>query len=229
MYEKIGKKLKEKYKEKIREAYSMEKAEDPEIMLPKGEAPDFSKAIKRLRQTARFSLEKLSELTGINKQTLHSIENYSIRNPSFTNLEKIAVALKISLQDLLLMARGEFVGNFFKTTVAERWTANFEVEKGFSIHVYSPPGVSQRDFFVGVMTLQPGKRLRYWKFKSNAKVCLQPWEGDILFIYHGMNWRKEEKVSVSETLYFDASIPHTIENISERQNRVLLLSCPSIF
>ena len=94
---------------------------------------------------------------------------------------------------------------------------------------YAAPATSQRDFFVGVMTFQARKKLRYWKFVPHSKVCIQPWDGDILFIYHGMNWRKETRVLANETLYFDASIPHTMENLSEKANRVLLVTYPSIF
>lgn len=229
MYQEIRKEFKEQHKERIRKEYHLEKEEGEKAEHPEGEMPDFSKAIKRLRNQFGFSLEKLSELTGIKKQTLHSIENYSTRNPSFQNLEKIAAALKTSLNDLLLMARGEFPGNLFKTTAAERWSVSFEVEKGFSIYSYSPPGVSKRDFFIGVMTIQGSKKLRHWKFESYSKVCIQPWDGDISFVYHGMNWRKEVRVSANETLYFDASIPHTFENLSDKTNRVLLVTYPSIF
>jgi transcriptional regulator with XRE-family HTH domain len=216
MYDEIGKKLKEK------------KGAGDSAEL-KGECPDFAKAIKQLRQDRGLSLEKLSDITGINKQTLHSIENYSIRNPSFPNLEKIASALKVSLNDLLLMARSEFTGNVFKTTAADRWSISFEAEKGFSIHSYSPPAASQRDFFVGVMSIQGGKKLKYWRFSTRAKGCIQPWDGDLLFIYHGMNWKKETRISANESFYFDASIPHTFENLSDRVNRVLLVTYPSLF
>jgi transcriptional regulator with XRE-family HTH domain len=104
MYKEIAKKMKEK-----------EAAETPAAEA--GEAPDFAKAIKRLRQQKELSLEKLSELSGVHKQTLHSIENASIRNPSFTNLEKIASAMQCTPNDLLLLARGEFKGNLYQTTV----------------------------------------------------------------------------------------------------------------
>ncbi len=229
MYEEIGKKLKQEYRDKIQSEYHLKSEGVGEFNAPEGETPDFAKAIKKLRQQSDLSLEKLSELTGIKKQTLHSLENYSIRNPSFPNLEKVASALKVSLNDLLLMAKGEFKGNLFKTTASERWMVSFEVEKGLSIHSYSPPGVSKRDFFVGVMTIEGGKKLRHWKFEDNSKVCIQPWDGDILFAYHGLNWRREERVSANETLYFDASIPHTFENLSEKATRVLLVTYPSIF
>jgi len=229
MYQEIGQKLKEENKEKIAKEYHLKKGGAGEGGTPAGEMPDFAKAVKALRTQADLSLEKLSELTGIKKQTLHSIENYSTRNPSFPNLEKIASALKVSLNDLLLMARGEFTGNLFKTTTAQRWVVSFEVEKGFSIHSYSPPGTSKRDFFIGVMSIQGGKKLRYWKFVDHSKVCIQPWDGDILFTYHGMNWKKEIRVSASETLYLDASIPHTYENLHDKVNRVLLVTYPSLF
>lgn len=229
MYQEIGKKLKSKHKAKLQKDFQVKgKAEEDEPAI-KHELPDFSKAIKRLRQESGLSLEKLSEQTGINKQTLHSIENYSIKNPSFTNIEKIAAAFDLSLNDFILQARVEFKGNLFKTSAAERWDLSFETEKGFSIHAYSPPRGSKRDFFVGVMTIKAGKKLRHWKFTSNAKACIQPWDGDVLFIYHGMNWRKEEHVLASETLYFDASIAHSFENLSERNNRVLIVTYPSIF
>ena len=229
MYHEIGKKLREEHQEKIKQEYHLRKEEMEEGKAPSGEMPDFAKAIKNLRTQAGLSLEKLSELTGIKKQTLHSIENYSTRNPSFPNLEKIASALKISLNDLLLMARGEFVGNLFKTTVAQRWSVSFELEKGFSVHSYSPLGASRRDFFIGVMIIQGGKKLRYWKFEGHSKICIQPWDGEILFTYHGMNWRKEMRVLVNETLYIDGSIPHTYENLHDKVNRVLLVTYPSLF
>ena len=228
MYEEIGKQLKAASQERIKKEYHLEK-EDKDAQYPKGEMPDFAQAIKKLRQESSLSLEKLSEITGIKKQTLHSIENYSTRNPSFLNLEKIASAFRVPVNDLLLMARSEFKGNLFKTTAAQRWTASFEVEKGFSISSYSPPGVSKRDFFIGVMTLQGGKKLRYWKFVNYSKACIQPWDGDLLFIYHGMNWREESHVLANETLYYDASIPHTFENLSDKNNRILLVTYPSIF
>lgn len=212
MYREIGKKFKQGKEEPL-----------------KGEQPEFAKAIKQLRTESKLSLEKLSELTGIKRQTLHSIENRSIKNPSFANLEKIASALKLNLNELILRARAEFQGNLFKTTASERWSVSFETEKGFSIYSYSPRTASQRDFFVGVMTMQPKKKLRYWQFDGLAKACIQPWDADLLFVYHGLNWRREEHVLAGETLYYDASIPHTFENLSERKNRALLITYPSLF
>ena len=216
MYKEIAKKLKEN-------------AAAAKSTLSSEEAPDFGRAIKRLRQEQKLSLEKLSEASGVHKQTLHSIENGSTRNPSFSNLEKITSALNCDLNEILLLARGEFQGNLYKTTAAQRWSISFEMQKGFSIYCLSPPAASRRDFFVGIMTLHGGKKVRHWQFASHAKACLQPWDGDLLFTYHGNQWRREERVAANETLYFDASIPHSFENLSAAENRILLVTYPSIF
>jgi len=229
MYEEIGKKLKKDTAKQIRAEFPQVNEAGKKGAGSIDEVPDFARSVKRLRNDHGLSLEKLSEKTGINKQTLHSIENYSIKNPSFANLEKIATALDLSLNDLVTMARGEFRGNLFKTTAAQRWMVNFETEKGFTIHAYSAPSSTRRDFFIGVMTIKAGKKLRYWQFRPRSKACIQPWDDELLFIYHGMNWRREEEVLANETLYFDASIPHTFENHSDRDNRILLVTYPSIF
>lgn len=227
MYKDIGKKLKKEYADRIKKDFHLKEEETEKG--PEGEAPDFAQAIKKLRGQSEWSLEKLAEVTGIKKQTLHSLENYSIRNPSFPNLEKIAAAFGVGVTDLWNMARGEFRGNLFKTTAAQRWLVSFESEKGFTLNAYSPPAMSQRDFFVGVMHIGAGKKLRHWKMEGRAKACIQVWDGDILFIYHGMNWRREERVLANETLYYDASIPHTFENLADHQARVLLVTYPSFF
>lgn len=220
MYKEISKKLKEK---------EAGLNAGPAVSVESGETPDFAKAIKRLRQDQKLSLEKLSEASGVHKQTLHSIENGSIHNPSFSNLEKIATALNSTMNEILLLARAEFRGNLYKTTATQRWSISFEMQKGFSIYCFSPPSASRRDFFVGLMTLHGGKKLQHWQFDSQAKACIQPWDGDVLFTYHGMNWRREEQVAANETLYFDASIAHSFENLSAAANRILLVTYPSIF
>ncbi len=121
MYDKISEKLKQEHK-KRKTGIPGDKKGKPE------DIPDFARAMKELRESSGLSLEKLSRVTGINKQTLHSLENYSIKNPSFANLEKIAAAFNLSLQDFLLRARGEYRGNLFKTTAGQRWEISFELE-----------------------------------------------------------------------------------------------------
>ena len=214
MYEKIGKALK-----------------DQDKNYPPAELPDFKVALKQLRHEKSTNPEKpisileLSHKTGIKAETLHSIENGASKNPPFDKLEKIASALGITLIEFVQRARQEFQGNAFKTTAAQRWSVNFEMDQGFSVHSFSPPGLSQRDFFVGRLDIQGKRKLQHWRFVANSKVLIQVWEG-FLLITHGT---KEIKLNPNETLYFDASIPHTIENLNTDTARVLLVTYPPLF
>lgn len=51
------------------------------------------------RKRHSITLVKLSEMTGISKTTLNDIENGKI-SPNLNQIEKIAIALNVSLSDL---------------------------------------------------------------------------------------------------------------------------------
>lgn len=54
--------------------------------------------IKQLRKEAGISQEKLAELAGLDRTYVNSVENGK-RNISIINMEKICIALEISLSD----------------------------------------------------------------------------------------------------------------------------------
>ena len=198
---------------------------------PASELPNFREALKTLRSEKAPSPERpisileLSQKTGIKPETLHSIENGASKNPPFDKLEKIASAFGITLLELIERARQEFPGNAFKTTASQRWMVSFELDQGFSVYSFVPPGVSRRDFFIGRMDILGRRKLRHWKFVSNSKVLVQLWEG-LLLIKHG---NRDIKINPNETLYFDASIPHSFENLSADTARLLLVTYPPLF
>ena len=214
MYDKIGDEFKKEFTD-----------------YPDSELPNFREALKTLRHEKSpvsdrpISILELSQKTGIKPETLHSIENGSSKNPPFDKLEKIATALGITLIELIERARQEFPGNAFKTTASQRWMVSFELDQGFSVYSFVPPGVSRRDFFVGRMDILGRKKLRHWRFVANSKVLVQLWEG-LLLIKHGT---RDIKINPNETLYFDASIPHSFENLSAETARLLLVTYPPLF
>jgi len=198
--------------------------------LPQGATPDFGKAVKTLLTQRKINEAHLAKLSGVNEKSIRSIENHSTMNPSFDCLERIASAFGIHLLDFMALAWSGYRGNLYKTSPSERWVLSYELDKGFSIHVFSPPSMSRRDFFIGVLTISKEKKLNYWKFPASAaKACIQPWDGKVIFTYHGMNWREEEEVLANQTLYFDPCIPHSFENPSPAPVRLLLVTCPSLF
>lgn len=233
MYKEIRKDLRERFpKKELKEGflYDVDREETRKKGLPQGAAPNFGKAIKTLLAQKNINEAKLSELSGVPEKSIRSIENHATINPSFDCLERIAAGLGMPLFDFMQLAWTGYRGNRYKTSPSERWILSYEIEKGFSIHVFSPPAMSRRDFFVGVLTILGGKNLNYWKFTaSNAKAVIQPWDGKVIFTYHGMNWKEEEEVLANQTLYFDPAIPHSFENPSSTNVRMLLVTYPSLF
>lgn len=233
MYDEIRDRMKEKLpKKEQREEFLFdpEKEKERRKGLPQGATPDFGKAVKSLLAQKQINEAKLAQLSGVNEKSIRSIENHSTLNPSYDCLERIAAAFGIPFLDFMGLGWANYRGNRYKTSASERWILSYEVERGFSIHVFSPPGMSRRDFFIGVVTILGDKKLNYWKFPgSPAKACIQPWDGRVIFIYHGMNWREEEEVLANQTLYFDPAIPHSFENPSPAPVRMLLVTHPSLF
>jgi len=71
----------------------------------------FGKAIRRRRRELDISQEKLSELSGLHRTYISSIERGE-RNPSLENIEKLADALNISVSALFAnygVDRGDYV------------------------------------------------------------------------------------------------------------------------
>jgi len=61
---------------------------------------NLSENLRRLRQEHKLSINKLATLSGINKSTISEIENKKILNPSRNTLEKLAIALETSMDNL---------------------------------------------------------------------------------------------------------------------------------
>jgi len=60
----------------------------------------FGRNVQKLRKIRGFSQEKLAELAGVHRTYIGMIERAE-KNITLCNMEKIAVALKVQIQDLL--------------------------------------------------------------------------------------------------------------------------------
>ena len=211
MYDEIRKDLEESYKE-----------------FPRRKAPRWGEAIKRLLEEKQgrgeaVSVPWLAKRTGLSDKHLFNIIASRVRDPSSDKLVKIAEAMGISFAELATRAMGEHEGNFFVTGFGQRGTIDYP-QHGFSVLSLSPPGLTDRDFFVGIMTIKPFKELKRWRFKDNSTVCLFV-ESGTLEVTFGNRVRK---IHSNEAVYFDAGVPHKLRNIDSIEARLLLVTRPPL-
>ncbi len=63
--------------------------------------------IKRIRKSGKMSRKRFSKKSGVNYRTLENIEMNRIKNPTIGTLQKIAMALKMPVDALLIKEDGK--------------------------------------------------------------------------------------------------------------------------
>jgi len=195
---------------------------------PRKKAPNWGQAVKDLLKEKSahgeaVSIPWLAKQTGINDKHLFNIVARRIQDPSSDKLVKIAEALGISFGELATRAMGTYEGNFFVTGFGQRGYIEYS-QHGFAIQSLSPPGMSNRDFFMGIMTLKPFKELKKWKFRENSTVCLFVESGTLEITYGN----RVRKIHSNESVYFDGGVPHKIRNVDSIEARLLLVTRPPL-
>lgn len=61
----------------------------------------FGKNIKKIRESNNIGLNALSRLSGVNASYISALERDEKNNPSVNTLEKLAVALNVSIDDIM--------------------------------------------------------------------------------------------------------------------------------
>lgn len=212
MYDEIGKDLSEKNQD-----------------LPRTKIPLWGNAIQDLLKEKSDSGEPLpvswlKERTGIHEKTLHNIVKGRIKNPDSEKLVKIAEAFRISFPELAARAIGSHASTFYKCGYYERAFVSYP-QHGFSFQMFTPPGITARDFSMARMKIDPLKELKRWKFRSNSKICFYVDEGTIELVHN----EKKRVIKPNEAAYFDASIPHKFRNLDSIEAKIFLASYPAIF
>lgn len=196
--------------------------------FPRKKAPQWGTAIKEMleEKSARgeaVSIPWLAKRTGVNDKHLFNIVACRTQDPASDKLVKIAEALGISFGELATRAMGSYEGAFFVTGFGQRGYIEYS-QHGFAIQSLSPPGVTDRDFFMGIMTLKPFKELKKWKFKENSTICLFVESGTLEVTYGN----KVRTIHSNESVYFDAGVPHKLRNIDSIEARLILVTRPPL-
>ncbi|MBI4971966.1 MAG: cupin domain-containing protein [Candidatus Omnitrophica bacterium] len=197
--------------------------------FPKKKTLQWGRAIKAVIEEKKakgenISIPKIAKMTGINDKNLFNIVAQRIQDPSSDKLLKIADALGISFNELVVRALGLWPGSIFFSRFADRGNIEYGLQ-GFSIQALTPPGITHRDFFVGRMRIKPFQELKKWKFKTGSTVFLHVESGTLEFTFGN----KSSILKSNESVYFDGSIPHKIKNIDSFQARIFLVTRPSLY
>ena len=211
MYDEIAKDLEGEYKE-----------------FPKKKTPMWGVALKALIEERKaqgddVSIPWLAQRTGINPKHLFNIVAQRVKDPSSDKLVKIAEAFGISFPELASRAIQEHAATIFFTGFGQRGYIEYS-QHGFAIQSLSPPGISMRDFFMGIMTIKPFKELKKWKFHEHSMVCIFVESGTLELTYGN----RVRRIHSNESVYFDGGIPHKLRNIDSIEARMILVTRPPI-
>ncbi|MBI4431315.1 MAG: XRE family transcriptional regulator [Candidatus Omnitrophica bacterium] len=191
--------------------------------------PLWGKAVKALlveKSTTEkpLKVEWLAQQSGLNPKHLHNIIGGRVQDPPWEKLIRIADAFQISYTEFFERAIGEHEGAFYTCKYGERAYIDYS-QHGFAIQSLSPPGMSGRDFFFGVMTIKPLKELKHWKFRENSMVAVYV-EAGTLEITHG---RAVRTLRANEAAYFDGGVSHKLRNVDSIEARLFIVTRPPIF
>jgi mannose-6-phosphate isomerase-like protein (cupin superfamily) len=195
---------------------------------PPKKAPQWGRAIKKLLDEKRargepVSIPWLAEQAGMNVKHLFNIVAQRIQDPSSDKLVKIAEALGISFGELATRALGELEETCFVTGFGQRGYIEY-AQHGFALQSLSPPGMTNRDFFTGILTIKPFKDLRKWKFAANSTICIFVESGTLELTYGN----RVKKIHSNESAYFDGGVPHKLRNLDSIEARVFLVTRPPL-
>jgi mannose-6-phosphate isomerase-like protein (cupin superfamily) len=167
----------------------------------------------------------LTKETGFSSAYISNVVTGKIKHPTTDKLFKIAGALKVSYLELTMRACQEYGGLAYHVTFNDRPILEYKHKYGFRLEVLSPPGLTNRDFFYGVMFVRPRRELKVWKFPMSCQVAMHVESGTLKLAY-GV---EEYTVKANEAIYFDAAVPHRLINMDDYELKINLVTNPPIF
>jgi transcriptional regulator with XRE-family HTH domain len=170
--------------------------------------------IKALRVAQQLTQEELASRTDLTKGFISQLENDST-SPSIATLTQILDVLGISLSNFFREFKGEQVvfGRAARVLAPE---SNEKVR--FELLV---PKAINRSIDPALVTLEPGARTIADKMHEGEEFGYVI-TGEIVLVLDGA----EHRVKAGESFSFIPSVPHWIENRSEREAKVVWITNP---
>lgn len=175
--------------------------------------------IKTLRKQRKMTLEKLGELTGLTKGYLSKVER-SEKAPPYSTLNKIASALEVDAAFLLgeRLDRSKDIRISFtkrkkgKVVNMVRSLAEGSLYKyGYEALAFDKPGKNMEPYIIEPSFDEDAV------FQHEGEEFMYVLEGKHQLIFGG----KEYIMEKGDSVYFDASVPHTGRSLGKKKARLL--------
>ena len=189
-----------------------------EMALERPGIMSVGKRIKEHRDSRGFSVRKLAEKAGISPSMISQIESGKV-DPSLTTLRNLALALDVPMFYLVLedhnplpkkVTLGQGRKVVFPNDGLEYETLHSDQQKLMGVHI-------------GV--LHQGGRTGDDLFPHEGEECLIILEGSLELVFE----HETIVLSVGESLYFDSSVPHRLQNTAPEDCRFYLIISPPKF
>lgn len=179
-----------------------------------------AETLRKLRADAGLSQVKLANRSKIDVRTIDAIEKGRIRNPSLSNLKKIAEALGLTLQNLFGAAESSSNRHFFMGSSPQgEFSLQYPRQK-FRIIAYLPRST---EFFAGKLVLESKGRLDTPAVRFPGLVFVQIVFGKLEFILEG----REMLLKEGQTMLFDGRLAYNLYNPLLRETTANLFAVPS--
>lgn len=165
--------------------------------------------IRAQRQAKGYTLNVLSERSGVSKAMLSQIESEKV-NPTVATVWKIARGLDVDINDLLAGSSGPV--RRFHLTRENDITVLDSDEDGLHMKVLTPLSMAE-DLEMYLLTFRPGGALRSNAHFPRTEEFLTVVEGAIRVT---VGDRSEELVS-GDFIRYQCDVEHDIENIGESE------------
>lgn len=175
--------------------------------------------VRALRKGKGWSLEQLSSKSGIALATLSRLENGK-GSGTFRTHQKLAEALGLTLSELYRNLQMEDVeANLLEPRAEEAETFTYD-EKASAILLTKQ--ASAKQMLPQMIVLKPGGKTALEEYPLGTERWLFGLEGTAEVTVGP----KSYKLSQGGTLYLKASLPHRIDNPSDRTAKVISVTSP---
>ncbi len=180
---------------------------------------DIAVRIRDRRTRLQWSLDRLSQVTGLSKGYLSQIENGE-KNPPVSTLTKIAFGLKISPITLITGEPEIPVQNKF-CLVRKGETQSIKHTSAAPASMYESLGFGKPDRLMDAYIVSVSHEFPERPMMHEGQELAYVLEGEQEFYYDG----KIHRIQAGDCLYFDSDRPHMSRSLGPEPSRVLVVFC----